>query len=159
MDINKLNKTVKFKGYDLLFYLNNNSKYTVRVVGDEEATKTLLASCKTKAVKPERLYFFIKGIKGKIADGILPNKKKVNTQDPIARLNEFCQRLWQKNFRTKVVKNRGRCYVVGTEKVAIILPNGIKISAIGDNKREAEAIAARITLNMIAEDEHYKKYL
>lgn len=155
----KLNKKVEFKGYELLFYIDENSKYTVQVVGDAKATEKLLAACKHKTVKPERLYFFIKGIKGKIAAGVLPDKKKkANTQDPLMRLNAFCQKLWQRNYRMQPVK-KGYVYVVGTEKVKVVLPNGISVAAIGENKEQAERIAARIMLKMIEEDNHYSKYL
>lgn len=159
MDTNKLNKMVEFKGYELLFYVNENGNYTVRVLGDAEATEKLLAACKHKSVKPDRLHFFIKGIKGKIAAGVLPDKKKkANTQDPLVRLNAFCQKLWQRDFRAQPVK-KGYWYIVGTEKVEVILPNGISVAAVGENKEQAKRIAARIMLKMIEEDAHYSKYL
>lgn len=155
MDAKKLNKMVEFKGYELLFYVNESGNYTVRILGDAEATEKLLAACKHKSVKPERLYFFIKGIKGKIAAGVLDGKahktqKNVfswdKTQNPVIILGELVQKKWGRNITTEVVGKSGYDHCP-TIEVAITLPNGRVVRATGDNKQEAKRTAAREILD------------
>ena len=152
MDAKKLNKMVGFQGYELLFYVNENGNYTVRVLGDAEATEKLLAACKHKSVKPERLYFFIKGIKGKISAGVLKSKgfkapfSWDKTQNPVIILGELVQKKWGRNITTEVIGKSGYDHCP-TIEVAITLPNGRVVRATGDNKQEAKRAAAREILD------------
>ena len=87
------------------FYLTADGKYTVRVVNNEEATRKLLAACKHKSVRADKLYFFVKGITEKIESGVLGREEVKNisfeddvpsNENPIIRLGELVQRRYGK---------------------------------------------------------------
>lgn len=146
--------TKTHKGFTLEFY-PINGKYTVRVKDDEQATKSLLASCKNKSVKVEKLYFFIRGIKEKIDDGVLDNRKEVQMQsyrdeniNPIIKLAELCQKKFRSNIETEVLGKAGEDHHP-TITVKITLPNGVYMIAEGSNQKIAKQKAAEALLKTI----------
>ena len=98
-----MEKSIKkiINGVKCEFYLTTDGKYTVRVKDNEEATRKLLAACKHKTVKADKLYFFIKGIKEKIESGVLDGEPVNNissentaqgTGNPIIQLGNLYRR-------------------------------------------------------------------
>ena len=138
------------------FYLVDG-KYTVRVKDNEGATKKLLAACKHKAVRADKLHFFIKGIKEKIEAGVL-NGEPINnissenttqgTGNPIIQLGELVQKLYGENIETEVLSVLGdaHCPLV---TVRITLPDGEYETASAGNQKVAKKIAAKKLLDRL----------
>ena len=133
------------------FYLTADGKYTVRVVNNEEATRKLLAACKHKSVRADKLYFFVKGITEKIESGVLGREEVKNisfeddvpsNENPIIRLGELVQRRYGRNIETEVLSVMGadHCPLV---TVKITLPNGEYETASAGNQKVAKQIAAK----------------
>ena len=132
-------------GYELEFYPNSNGKYTVRIKDNEEATRKLLAACKTKSVRADKLYFFIKGIAGKIESGVLDGENKPvlrKGENPIVTLSEFVKKNSKENIKCEMINLTGSTYRA-TIKARITLPNGVFKEAQGRSKRGAKRNAAR----------------
>ena len=138
------------------FYLLDG-KYTVRVVNNEEATRKLLAACKHKSVRADKLYFFIKGITEKIESGVLNGEEVKNisfedapqpNENPIIRLGELVQREFGENIETEVLSVLGadHCPLV---TVRITLPNGDYETASAGNQKVAKKIAAKRLLERL----------
>ena len=138
------------------FYLVDG-KYTVRVKDNEEATKKLLAACKHKAVRADKLHFFIKGIKEKIEAGVLDGEDVKNitleaatqpNDNPIIRLGELVQKMYGENIETEVLSVLGydHCPLV---TVKITLPDGEYETASAGNQKVAKKIAAKKLLDRI----------
>ena len=138
------------------FYLLDG-KYTVRVVNNEEATRKLLAACKHKTVRADKLYFFIKGITEKIESGVLNGEEVKNisfedapqpNENPIIRLGELVQREFGENIETEVLSVLGddHCPLV---TVRITLPNGDYETASAGNQKVAKKIAAKRLLERL----------
>lgn len=139
------------------FYLTTDGKYTVRIKENEEATKKLLAACKHKAVRADKLHFFIKGIKEKIEAGVLDGEDVKNitleaapqpNENPIIRLGELVQKIYGENIETEVLSVLGddHCPLV---TVRITLPDGEYETASAGNKKVAKKIAAKKLLDRI----------
>mgnify|MGYP000985640097 CR=1 FL=1 len=139
------------------FYLTADGKYTVRVKNNEEATRKLLAACKTKSVRADKLYFFIKGIAEKIEAGVLGGEQVKNisfedappsNENPIIRLGELVQKIYGENIETEVLSVLGddHCPLV---TVRITLPNGEYETASAGNQKVAKKIAAKKLLDRI----------
>lgn len=137
-------------GVKVEFYAENG-KYTVRVKDNEEATKKLLAACKHKAVRADKLHFFIKGIKEKIEAGVLDGEDVKNitleaapqpNENPIIRLGELVQKIYGENIETEVLSVLGddHCPLV---TVRITLPSGDHETASAGNQKVAKQIAAK----------------
>lgn len=132
-----------FYGVEVGFYAKNDGKYTVRVCNDAEATEKLLANCKYKEVKADKLHFFIKGIKEKIEDGVLERELEAPVIDedrnPIIVLSELVQKKYGKNIETEVIGKRGfdHCPVI---RVRITLPDGNYEEAVGSNQKIANSL-------------------
>ena len=136
------------------FYLTTDGKYTVRIKENEEATKKLLAACKHKAVRADKLHFFIKGIKEKIEAGVLDGEdvKNISFEDdvpsnenPIIRLGELVQKEFGESIETEVLSVLGadHCPLV---TVKITLPDGEYEIASAGNQKVAKKIAAKKTI-------------
>ena len=143
-------------GVKVEFYAENG-KYTVRVKDNEEATRKLLAACKHKSVRADKLYFFIKGITEKIESGVLDKETNgtisfeddvPSNENPIIRLGELVQRRYGRNIETKVLSVLGddHCPMV---TVRITLPNGDYETASAGNQKVAKQIAAKKLLKKI----------
>ncbi len=139
------------------FYLTADGKYTVRVKDNEEATRKLLRACKTKSVRADKLYFFIKGIKEKIESGVLDGEDVKNitleaatqpNDNPIIRLGELVQKIYGENIETEVLSVLGddHCPLV---TVRITLPDGEYETASAGNKKVAKKIAAKKLLDRL----------
>ena len=139
------------------FYLTEDGKYTVRVKNNEEATRKLLAACKNKSVRADKLYFFIKGITEKIESGVLDGEQVKNisfedappsNENPIIRLGELVQKLYGENIETEVLSVLGddHCPLV---TVRITLPDGEYETASAGNQKVAKKIAAKKLLDRI----------
>lgn len=139
------------------FYLTADGKYTVRVKDNEEATRKLLRACKTKSVRADKLYFFIKGIKEKIESGVLDGEDVKNitleaatqpNDNPIIRLGELVQKMYGENIETEVLSVLGydHCPLV---TVRITLPNGEYETASACNQKVAKKIAAKKLLDRL----------
>lgn len=139
------------------FYLTADGKYTVRVKDNEEATRKLLASCKHKTVRADKLHFFIRGIKEKIENGALEGEpiKNISFEDyvpsnenPIIRLGELVQKLYGENIETEVLSVLGddHCPLV---TVRITLPDGDYETASAGNQKVAKKIAAKKLLDRL----------
>ena len=139
------------------FYLTEDGKYTVRVKNNEEATRKLLAACKHKTVKADKLYFFIKGIKEKIESGVLDGEPVNNissentaqgTGNPIIQLGELVQKIYGENIETEVLSVLGddHCPLV---TVRITLPDGDYETASAGNQKVAKKIAAKKLLDRL----------
>ena len=139
------------------FYLTEDGKYTVRVKNNEEATRKLLAACKHKTVKADKLYFFIRGIKEKIENGAHEGEpiKNISFEDyvpsnenPIIRLGELVQKIYGENIETEVLSVLGddHCPLV---TVRVTLPNGEYETASAGNQKVAKKIAAKKLLDRI----------
>ena len=138
------------------FYLLDG-KYTVRVVNNEEATRKLLAACKHKSVRADKLYFFIKGITEKIESGVLDGEQVKNisfedapqpNENPIIRLGELVQKIYGENIETEVLSVLGddHCPLV---TVRITLPDGEYETASAGNQKIAKKIAAKKLLDRL----------
>ena len=134
-----------------------DGKYTVRVKDNEEATKKLLAACKHKAVRADKLHFFIKGIKEKIEAGVLDGEDVKNitleaatqpNDNPIIRLGELVQKMYGENIETEVLSVLGddHCPLV---TVRITLPDGEYEIASAGNQKVAKKIAAKKLLDRL----------
>ena len=154
-----MEKTIKkiINGVKCEFYLTADGKYTVRVKDNEEATKKLLAACKHKAVRADKLHFFIKGIKEKIEAGVLDGEDVENitleaapqpNENPIIRLGELVQKIYGENIETEVLSVLGddHCPLV---TVRITLPNGDYETASASNQKVAKKIAAKRLLERL----------
>lgn len=132
------------------FYQKENGKYTCRVKNDPEATKSLLDSCKTKAVSAERLHFFIKGTAEKIESGALrvERQEQTITDNPIIVLSELVQRRFGQNLEARVIGKRGQDHCP-TISVSIVLPDGTEQTASGCNQKEAKQKAAKKLLGAV----------
>ena len=137
-------------GIEVEFYQKENGKYTCRVKNDPEATKSLLDSCKTKAVSAERLHFFIKGIAEKIESGALHVERQewTITDNPIIALSELVQRRFGQNLEARVIGKRGQDHCP-TISVSIVLPDGTEQTASGCNQKEAKQKAAKKLLGAV----------
>ena len=138
------------------FYLVDG-KYTVRVKDNEEATKKLLSACNHKAVRADKLHFFIKCIKEKIVAGVLDGEDVKNitleaatqpNDNPIIRLGELVQKMYGENIETEVLSVLGddHCPLV---TVRITLPDGEYETASAGNKKVAKKIAAKKLLDRL----------
>lgn len=139
------------------FYLTADGKYTVRVKNNEEATRKLLAACKHKSVRADKLHFFIKGIKEKIESGVLDGEPVNNissentaqgTGNPIIQLGELVQKIYGENIETEVLSVLGddHCPLV---TVRITLPDGEYETASAGNQKIAKKIAAKKLLDRL----------
>ena len=139
------------------FYLTTDGKYTVRVKNNEEATRKLLAACKNKSVRADKLYFFIKGITEKIESGVLDGEQVKNisfedappsNENPIIRLGELVQKIYGENIETEVLSVLGddHCPLV---TVKITLPDGDYETASAGNQKVAKKIAAKKLLDRL----------
>ena len=137
-------------GVKVEFYAENG-KYTVRIKDNEEATRKLLAACKHKSVRADKLYFFIKGITEKIESGVLDKETNgtisfeddvPSNENPIIRLGELVQRRYGRNIKTEVLSVRGadHCPLV---TVKITLPNGVYVTESAGNQKVAKQIVAK----------------
>ena len=143
--------TKTLHGVEVEFYQQENGKYTCRVKNDPEATKSLLDSCKTKAVRADRLHFFIKGITEKIESGALyveGQEQTTITGNPVIALSELVQRRFGQNLEARVIGRRGQDHCP-TITVSIVLPDGTEERASGCNQREAKQKAARRLLESV----------
>ena len=154
-----MEKSIKkiINGAKCEFYLTADEKYTVRIKDNEEATRKLLAACKHKSVRADKLHFFIKGIKEKIEAGVLDGEDVKNitleaatqpNDNPIIRLGELVQKEFGENIETEVLSVLGadHCPLV---TVRITLPNGDYETASAGNQKVAKKIAAKRLLERL----------
>jgi dsRNA-specific ribonuclease len=139
-------------GVKVEFYLLNG-RYTVRVNDNEAATEKLLAACKHKSVRADKLHFYIRGIKEKIEAGVLNGENcsfenvPIN-ENPIIQLGELVQKKYGENMGTEVINKTGADHCPQIT-VKITLPTGDCEIATAGNQREAKKIAAKKLLERI----------
>lgn len=145
--------TKTLHGIEVEFYQQEHGKYTCRVKNDPKSTRLLLDSCKTKAVRADRLHFFIKGIAEKIESGVLSGQKQAPIPappigNPIIVLSELVQKHFVRSLEARVIAKNGQDHCP-TITVSIVLPDGTEERASGCNQREAKQKAARRLLESV----------
>lgn len=127
--MNTKSKLVAIEGYAVEFYKKDgDEKYSFRIKGSELFTERLLANCKKKRVKPEDLYYAIRGIGEKIRGGILTTQEATPARDYTSELNLKVQRKYGESIHTEVVD-----FDIHRTIVKIYTPFGI-FDGVGRNK-------------------------
>lgn len=142
-------------GITLLFYKKEgDEKYSFLIEGEPEATKILLANCKTKRVPEKNIHYAVKGIFEKLEmSGKIENNIEHNCNpdcNPVVLLSEKCQKYFGSNIETRIISKTGPDHhpIIWVE---IELPDGSTFKASGSNQKIAKqkaALAALATLKI-----------
>lgn len=131
----------------LVFYKKDgDKKFSFYIESEEELTKRLLSTVKTKRVKESNIRFAVSGIFNLIENNLLTTKKQTEMEkNPIIELSEFIQRQFGESIETRVTGKSGPDHAP-TISVEIELPDGRIFKASGTNKRIAKQRAAEKAL-------------